>query len=61
MTNLKAFIKSIKITWLRRAILTNSPWQSVIITTIHFKELLVFGKCYTDVTKKQITDFGLMY
>ena len=53
MVNLKAFINSMKLTWLRRVIISNSPWQSVISTTINFKELLVFGKCYTDSTKKR--------
>ena len=51
--NLKAFINSMKLTWLRRVVISNSPWQSVISTTINFKELLVFGKCYTDSTKKK--------
>ena len=41
MINLKAFINSMKLTWLRRVIIPNSPWQSVISTTIKFKELLV--------------------
>ena len=53
IVNLKAFINSMKLTWLRRVIISNSPWQSVISTTINFKELLVFGKCYTDSTKKK--------
>ena len=30
MINLKAFMNSMKITWLRRIIVTDSPWQSVI-------------------------------
>ena len=28
--NLKAFINSLKLTWLRRVILSNSPWRSVL-------------------------------
>ena len=30
MINLKAFINSLKLTWLRRVIISNSPWQSVL-------------------------------
>ena len=36
MINLKAFIDSMKLTWLRRVILSNSPWQSVMNNTINF-------------------------
>ena len=43
MINLKTFIDSMKLTWLRRVILLNSPWQSVMNNTINFNELLVFG------------------
>ena len=43
MMNLKTFIDSMKLTWLRRVILLNSPWQSVMNNTINFNELLVFG------------------
>ena len=56
MVNLNAFINSMKLTWLRRVIISNSPWQSDISTTINFKELLVFGKCYTDSTNKKINN-----
>ena len=38
MVNLKAFIKSMKVTWLRRLILTNSPWQSIIKDCINFND-----------------------
>ena len=48
MINLKAFINSMKLTWLKRMILSDSPWQSVIKKTISFDELLSLGKSYTD-------------
>ena len=54
MINLKAFIDSMKLTWLRRVILSNSPWQSVINNTINFNGLLVFGRCYTNAIQNKI-------
>ena len=63
MINLKAFIDSMKLTWLRRVILSNSPWHSVMNNTINFNELLVFGRCYTNAIQNKIKkiNFGLMY
>ena len=37
-----------KITWLRRITLTDSPWQSVIKDTINFYEVFSFGPNYVD-------------
>ena len=48
MINLKAFMSSMKITWLRRITLTDIPWQSVIKDTINFNELFSFGPNYID-------------
>ena len=61
MINLKAFMNSsMKLSWLRRIITSDSPWQSIIKNTINFKELLSFGKNYIDSLlpkiKKQILD-----
>ena len=44
MINLKPFINSMKLTWLRRVILPNSPGQSVMTNTINFNELLVYSE-----------------
>ena len=53
MINLKAFINSMKLTWLRRVILSNGPWQSIVNDTINLNKLLVFGSCYAiDVQNK---------
>ena len=54
MINLKAFIDSMKLTWLRRVILSNNPWQSVMKNTINFNGLLVFGRCYTNAIQNKI-------
>ena len=54
MINLKAFIDSMKLTWLRRVILSNSPWQSVMNNTINFNGLLVFGRYYTNAIQNKI-------
>ena len=44
MINLKAFINSLKLTWLRRVILSNSPWQSVLKNIINFQEIFTLGR-----------------
>ena len=49
MINLKAFMNSMKITWLRRIVVTDSPWQSVINNTINFNEIFSFGTNYIDL------------
>ena len=54
MINLKAFINSMKLTWLRRMILSDSPWQSIIKKTINFDELLSLGKSYIDSLLRKI-------
>ena len=37
---------SMKVTWLRRFILTNSPWQSIIKDCINFNEFFSCGTSY---------------
>ena len=54
MINLKAFMNSMKITWLRRIIVTDSPWQSVIRNTINFNEIFSFGTNYIDLLLPKI-------
>ena len=54
MINLKAFINSMKLTWLRRVILSNGPWQSIVNDTINFNKLLVFGSCYANDVQNKI-------
>ena len=49
MINLKAFINSMKATWLRRVINSDCSWQY-----LDFKELFSFEKSYTDVLLKEI-------
>ena len=46
MVNLKAFITSMKVTWLRRLILTNSPWQTIIKDCINFNDFFSCGTSY---------------
>ena len=48
MINLKAFISSMKLTWLRRVILSNGPWQSVV------NKLFVSGRCYANDVQNKI-------
>ena len=54
MINLKAFINSMKLTWLRRVILSNGPWQSIVNDKINFNKLLVFGSCYANDVQNKI-------
>ena len=54
MINLKAFVNSMKLTWLRRVILSNSPWQSIVNYIINFQELFSFGKVYIDHLIKNV-------
>ena len=54
MINLKAFINSMKVTWLRRVINSHCSWQSIIQNTINFNDLFSFGKSYTDHLLKDI-------
>ena len=48
MINLKAFMNSMKLTWLRRITTTDSPWQSIIKGTINFYEVFSFGASYIE-------------
>ena len=48
MINLKAFMNSMKLTWLRRITTTESPWQYIIKDTINFNEIFSFGTSYIE-------------
>ena len=54
MINLQAFISSMKATWLRRLIQTDSEWKD-LNSNINFKKLFDFGKAYADSIIKQIS------
>ena len=54
MINLKAFVNSMKLTWLRRVILSDSPWQSVVDNKINFQELFSLGRSYIDSLSKNV-------
>ena len=43
-----------KLTWLRRVILSNGPWQSIVYDTINLNKLLVFGSCYANDVQNKI-------
>ena len=55
MINLQAFISSMKATWLRRWIQTDSEWKD-LNSNINFKKLFDFGKAYADSIIKQISN-----
>ena len=54
MVNLKASINSVRLTWIRRSIISDSPWQSVVENVITFKELFSFGKKYVESLLKTV-------
>ena len=54
MINLKAFVNSMKLTWLRRVILSDSPWQSIVNNKINFQELFSLGRSYIDGPIKNV-------
>ena len=55
MINLQAFISSMKATWLRRWIQTDSEWKD-LNSNVNFKKLFDFGKAYADSIIKQISN-----
>ena len=44
MINPKAFINSLKLTWLRRVIISTIPWQSVLKNIVNFQEIFTLGR-----------------
>ena len=54
MINLKAFVNSMKLTWLRRVILSDSPWQSIVDNKINFQELFSLGRSYIESLSKNV-------
>ena len=50
MINLRAFIHSLKLTWIRRVLKSNSPWKLLFDNTIDINKLLHFGSKYCDST-----------
>ena len=54
MINLKAFMNSMKLTWLRKMVTSNSPWQEIIRNKICFKELFSLGTSYVENILKNI-------
>ena len=62
MVYLKAFINNMKLTWIRRSIISDSPWQSVVENVINFKVFFSFGKKYVESLLKHVKiNFGLTF
>lgn len=53
MVNLTAFIKSMKLTWLRRIIIAEKPWQLTISKIINQNKLFIFGTKYIKLLLKK--------
>ena len=43
-----------KLTWFRRVILSDGPWQSVVNNTISVSKLFVSGRCYANDVQNKI-------
>ena len=56
MINIDAFIKGLKVTWIRRLIISNSKWQYIIKSNLNIKNLMNFGKSCSESLIKQITN-----
>ena len=56
MINIDAFIKELKATWIRRLIVSNSKWQYIIKSNLNIKDLINFGKSYSESLIKQINN-----
>ena len=56
MINIDAFIKGLKATWIRRLIISNSRWQYIIKSNLNIKDLINFGKSYSESLIKQINN-----
>ena len=54
--NIDAFIKGLKATWIRRLIISNSKWQYIIKSNLNIKDLINFGKSYSESLIKQINN-----
>ena len=53
MINLKAFLDSLKLTWCRKAILSDSPWLSILKDKVDFQKLFSIGRNYTEYLLKR--------
>ena len=57
MFDLKSFIKSLKLSWLRRLIVAdNQPWVQLVQTLFDSKKILIFGPLYADARSNTITN-----
>ena len=56
MINIDAFIKGLKAIWIRRLIISNSKWQCIIKSNLNIKDLINFGKSYSESLIKQINN-----
>ena len=56
MITIDAFIKGLKATWIRRLIISNSKWQYIIKSNLNIKDLINFGKSYSESLIKQINN-----
>ena len=64
MIDLNSFIKSLKITWIRRILNNNTAWKNLLASNIDLDEnkLFLFGNAYiADLKKKNKKQIGLRF
>ena len=54
MINIKAFVQSLNISWVKRLVNKTSQWQSLINHSINFNNIINFGPKYTESILKDI-------
>ena len=56
MVNLEAFIDSMKITWIRRLIISPGKWSKLVQEILDINGILKFGEAYTEIQIQEKTN-----
>jgi len=56
MINISAFIHSLKLTWIRRILLTQHKWSKIIEENLDIKYIWQFGNAYTEKQRGKVTN-----
>ena len=56
MINLEAFVNSLKITWIRRLMTSESKWTEIVKMYVDFSKLPFCGQCFFELVSKKCTN-----
>ena len=56
MINLEAFVNSLKITWIRRLMTSESKWTEIVKMYVDISKLPFCGQCFFELVSKKCTD-----